>query len=244
MEIRTRSSFLMDVLRDVAAGKLVPASFQRPYVWRGPDVEAFWTSITKEWPIGSILIWEPDASVDVSRVGRTRLGPIEPAGEPKGIILDGQNRLATFAWSLRMPGDPMPDLSLLSEAEREVWGSKQLFVFDTHERRARFAHEDEVMGEHLIVPAGIVHDSTKLWPFISKREKQIDISDEAITWLDHFGKAVRSAQCTTTILDRASPADALDAFRHIARVGVPMSEQDFADAMAWALEDAPAAPSL
>lgn len=243
LEIRTRSSFLINAIKDVAAGKLVPASFQRPYVWSKLDVSAFWTSIMKGWPIGSMLIWQPENSVDLSKVGRTRLGPIEPAGQPSGIILDGQNRLATFAWSLRLPGDPMPAEHLMSEAEKETWGDGQLFVFDTVDRDAKFVHEDEVLGDRLLIPAGIVFDAVKLNPFLRKRDKEIGVSDEALVWIDPIGTAIRSAECSQIILDRASPDEALEAFRHIAKVGVPMSDQDFSDAMAWAMDDTAGAPA-
>lgn len=242
MEVRTRSSFLTNALKDVAAGKLVPASFQRPYVWSKHDVSAFWTSILKGWPIGSMLIWQPDSSIDISKVGRPRLGPIEPAGQPSGIILDGQNRLATFAWSLRLPGEPMPAEHLMSDAEMATWGDRQLFVFDPDERNASFVHEDEVLGDRLLIPAGIVFDAVKLNPFLRKRDKEIGVSDEALVWLDPIGSAIRSASCSQIILDRASPEEALEAFRHIAKVGVPMSEQDFNDAMAWAMDEPDAAP--
>jgi hypothetical protein len=238
MRISQNTGFLIDILRSAGEGKLVPAAFQRPYVWSQDDVVAFWTSLLRKWPTGSMLIWEPDASVDMSRVGRTRLGPIESDGNATGIILDGQNRLASFAWSLRLPEDPMPGIDALSLAERVTWANREILVLDPEVRAARFVDEDEIYGDRLLLPAGLVVDIPKFWKFVRKRLEQ-GVPDWHVNWFDECGNAIREARCSTVVLERASPADALEAFRHIAKAGVPMSEQDFEAAMAFAFDPAP-----
>jgi len=242
MRIQQNSGFLIDFLRQAGQGELVPAAFQRPYVWSKADVEAFWTSLLRKWPTGSLLIWEPDSSVDMGKVARSRLGPIQPDGTPSGVILDGQNRLATFAWSMRLPGSPLPDLDLLSDAERETWANGDILVLDPDAKAARFMPEEQVYGDRLVMPAGLVIDPASYWPFIRKRVNEAnlkdDVVDPAINWLETAANALRDARCSAVVIERATPDEALEAFRHIARTGVPMSEQDFEAAMSWAFEDA------
>ena len=72
------NSFLPQLIHEVSKGKLLPASFQRPYRWEREDILKFWTSIVRGYPIGAFLLWQPAKSPDLSRYGRPRLGPIMP----------------------------------------------------------------------------------------------------------------------------------------------------------------------
>jgi len=241
MRISQNTGFLVDILRDAGEGKLVPAAFQRPYVWSRDDVLAFWKSLLRRWPTGSMLIWEPGSSVDMSRVGRTRLGPIVAEGRATGLILDGQNRLASFAWSLRQPGDPMPDVKDLSLGEMSTWGGGDILVLDPDIKGVRFAVPDELYGDQFLLPAGYILDYSKFWPFMRERMKNGGFpeatQDASIKWFEEAGAALREARCATVVLERATRDEALEAFRHIAKTGVPMSERDFEAAMAWTFDE-------
>lgn len=235
------TGFLFDTFREAASGKLVPAAFQRPYVWSKADVEAYWTSLLRGWPTGSFMIWKPRAPLGNS-VERARLGPIETNGtEPRGIILDGQNRLASFAWSLRLPGTPPPAREKLSEAECETWASGEMLVLDPVSKSARFHPEEDIDPNSRLLPAGLIADTRALNGHF---RRQSDFIEEDLAWLDDVMQAVRDARCATTIIDGASPEEALDAFLHICRTGVPMSESDFRQAMSWAFEDGPTTPAF
>lgn len=241
MRISQNTGFLVDILREAGQGKLVPAAFQRPYVWSRDDVIAFWKSLLRRWPTGSMLIWEPDSSVDMSRVGRTRLGPIESEGKATGLILDGQNRLASFAWSLRQPDDPMPDTKELSVCEMSTWGGGDLLVLDPNLKGVRFVSPEELYGDQFLLPAGFILDYAKFWPFLRTRMTEGGfteaVTDAAINFFEEASAALREARCATVTLERASRDEAREAFLHIAKAGVPMSEQDFDAALAWTFDD-------
>src|SRR3546814_2220262 len=100
MTIRQESSFLLQLTERVKAGRAVPAAFQRPYVWSEKDIVALWTSIIKGYPLGAFLFWQPPGK-DISEYAQAALGPIRiPELQRPALILDGQNRLVTFAWSM------------------------------------------------------------------------------------------------------------------------------------------------
>src|SRR3546814_3468283 len=99
MTIRQESSFLLQLTERVKAGRAVPAAFQRPYVWSEKDIVALWTSIIKGYPLGAFLFWQPPGK-DISEYAQAALGPIRiPELQRPALILDGQNRLVTFARS-------------------------------------------------------------------------------------------------------------------------------------------------
>lgn len=233
------TGFLFDTFRSAAVGNLVPAAFQRPYVWSKADVEAYWTSLLRGWPTGSFLVWKPKAPAG-QRVERARLGPIEmDCDEPRGIILDGQNRLASFAWSLRLPGTPTPSREKLSEAELETWASGDMLVLDPESKSARFHPEGDLGPHSRLLPAGLVFDTRALNSHFRRQSVFIEAD---LAWLDDVMQVVRDARCTTTVIDGGRPEEALEAFLHICRAGVPMSEQDFRQAMSWAFENDDSAP--
>ena len=51
-------------------------------------------------------------------------------------------------------------------------------------------------------------------------------------WLDHVGGQLREARITITHMQNATIDEAREAFLHIARAGVPMSQEDFDNALA------------
>jgi hypothetical protein len=131
----------------------------------------------------------------------------------------------------------MPDLDLLSPVERETWANGEILVLDYEAKGVRFMPEDQVYGDQFVTPAGLVLDIPSFWKFTRKRMDNCAYSDEALDWYVRMGDALREARCASVVLERATPEEALEAFRHIAKTGVPMSEEDFTAAMSWALEN-------
>jgi hypothetical protein len=214
MEVRTSAGYLTYLLGDIRKGETVPARFQRPYVWKKPDVEAFWTSIIKGYPLGSFLLWKPKEPCK----GRDSLGPIKIAACDKpSLILDGQNRLVTLAWSISDPDEyyhcDLPGYDVFKE---------EILTLDPYEKNVRFMKKSEVHG--MMMP---VHYLTNNANVFYRKNWKSDEDDAAIDWLEQAGYKLRESKIViTTILD-ASPEEAKEAFLHIARAGVPMSEGDF-----------------
>ncbi len=241
MKVEQSSGFLGQLLGEVRAGKAVPATFQRPYVWGEREVEELWASILDGLPIGTFLTWRPGPEVDVAAMGRTRIGPVEAVPDRwSRVILDGQNRLASYAWSLRRPDDPLPGGSPLSEAERATWCSGRTLVADPEEARIRFVPSSEAdLGWRL--PAGMALDGEGFNAFVRRTLRTGEhMPEDVLDWYDGVQQVVRSARVMTTTIEGGTPLEALSAFRRIARSGVPMSEWEFEAALAFAFADEPA----
>lgn len=237
MRIHQSADHLSDTLQAVRDGRLVPAAFQRPYVWRQADVTALWESLLNGWPIGSFLIWKPGAGVDQAKAGRSRLGPIQAVTGTRwtGMILDGQQRLTTLAWSMLASDAPRPDPASLFDAERATWAGDNVLVADGEQRAVLWVPKAEARAGWRI-PVGVLGDLALLLPalhaLVSAHQGQLP--KDVLDWFDAASHAVRSAKVTTTTIEEATAQEAVTAFAHVARVGVPVTPDEVAAALAWA----------
>lgn len=229
--------FLQELVRMVSRGALVPAAFQRPYVWSQDDVLALVGSLLKRYPVGSFLLWTPQEALP--QHGRSRLGPILADNSPSStssLLLDGQNRLATMAWMTHDPAAPLP--ADISEMERQTWGAHVLMM-DLFEEKFVFIGRNETPSPTML-PSYLAFDTMARWRLIRERwdNDWTHLGDERVDrmlrWMDEVDRAFSDARVTVTEIHNASAQEARDAFLHICRVGVPMSEADFDAALNWA----------
>jgi hypothetical protein len=150
--------------------------------------------------------------------------------------LDGQNRLATLAWLAQPAGAELP--ADLTEHEKTVWGGSDQLMLDlvTGEFAFRPASDADTK---LVLPANVIVNSVLAnpvmrvrwstnWAAYSDAEK-----DAGLKVFDHCSRMMSEARLTLTDIQYATQAEAVDAFLHICKVGVPMSEADLAAALAW-----------
>lgn len=243
-EIDSHNVFLSSLMKDVRKGMLLPAAFQRPYVWTKEDVLHLIRSIMEGYPIGSFLTWSPWGAADTSRMGRHRLGPIVGSADTgtnaPSFLLDGQNRLTTMAWLTRNIADPVP--TDLSGQEKQTWGSGDSLVLDLAARAIKFVPESEVNVGFRLPISALFHGN--LNQEMRSREKTqwagvpIADIDDAAQWIDDTRYAFMEAKVVVTDIRYATVEEAKDAFLHICKLGVPMSEADFEAAVAWAVSNA------
>lgn len=79
-----------DVLTQIDLGNYALPEFQRGYVWTRADVRKLMYSLYRDYPVGSILVWETVTSPDMVR------GDGEPTSGKVSLILDGQQRMTTL----------------------------------------------------------------------------------------------------------------------------------------------------
>lgn len=217
---------MMDIIEDVRRGRTIPAAFQRPYVWTAADIEALWKSILMGYPIGALLLWQPR---DRTVPGKRMLGPIQADSDDRcTIILDGQNRLVTIAWSLT-PGDVRVDPAAPGY---DIWRSGKTLTADPYTRTVRFVDDAEIKG--MMMP---VHNLTGTFNTFLRRNWVSEEDDVHAEWLDHLGSRQREARIIKATIERATPEEAREAFLHISRAGVPMSAADFDAAMGFDLDE-------
>ncbi|CAB5514561.1 hypothetical protein LMG26857_03620 [Achromobacter anxifer] len=239
MKIIQNIPFLTGMLRDVQAGLIVPAAFQRSYVWGKADVQAMAQSLIRGYPLGGAMLWQPVGQPTAGPAIR-RLGPIfaTAAGDNLTYLLDGQNRLATLAW-LAWEGGAKPDG--VTGQECETW-------FNGEDQRRCFLAVDLMTKDVFWQPVAQAVPGINL-PFsalLSDRANSLILErwstswagytdaekDAALAWFDEAANHVRNARMVVTVLQGATAIEAKDAFLHICRAGVSMTEHEFERAVA------------
>ena len=101
---RVKKGDTMDVatiLNLIDAGEYGLPEFQRGYVWSREQVRRFMSSLYHENPVGSLLIWTPEAEADIRGNGMSGTG--------SKLLIDGQQRITTLYGVSR--GKPPPFFS-------------------------------------------------------------------------------------------------------------------------------------
>lgn len=236
---RTEQSFefLGDLVRKVQAGALVPAAFQRQYVWSRRDVEEMWASIDAHDPLGAVLLWRPDDADTAFRMARPQLGPVSVTPDRStALVLDGQNRLVTLAWSMFDP-----ETAPVDSPGAAVWrtGDDHVLVADPltdpDAPRVTFMRRDDIRG--LMMPVWKLFDNSA---FNTHIRTHWDVGDpkteaagkRAVDWLSLLQEASRQARVVVSTIQGGDVDEARRRFLRIARVGVPMSAADFDEIVA------------
>jgi hypothetical protein len=89
-----------ELVNNVKTGDIKLPKFQRPFVWKKPDILTLWDSVYNGYPIGSILLWLTREKLASER----RIGDLEinqrPDEYPINYLLDGQQRLSSLCGGL------------------------------------------------------------------------------------------------------------------------------------------------
>ena len=110
----------------VVVGDIILPEFQRPLVWKRSQILELADSIYRNYPIGSMLLWETHQKLESKRTIADLEVGARSEKYPVNYLLDGQQRLSTICGMLyREPGDP-----------RSVWN----IIFDL--RTQKFSHVD------------------------------------------------------------------------------------------------------
>lgn len=217
MRIDQESGFALALQKRVLEGDAAPAAFQRPYVWREKHVEALWESIAMGVPIGSFLLWRPESGAASGRM----LGPIALDPSPSSaLVLDGQNRLATLAWSATDPETDVPD----GATGTALWRNGRHLVADTRTSRVRFVDAAEAIADDWLVPMhhigrSLQPETRRIWNGETELLPRVE-------WLNDLEHRLRSARIVVTTL-HGDEEEARRAYLLISTAGVPMSAEDF-----------------
>ncbi len=119
---------ILQLANRVLTGDIILPEFQRPFVWKRRQILDLMDSIYRNFPIGSLLVWESTQKLASKRT----IADLEVAERsekyPVNYLLDGQQRLSTICGALYWrPGNA-----------RSVWN----VVFDL--KSGRFFHSDQV----------------------------------------------------------------------------------------------------
>ena len=84
---------VVDLVRGADNDQFALPFFQRDYVWEKKDVATFLDSMSRDWPAGSIILWDKPG-VHGRRFGSFKGNPAEVTTDQ--LVLDGQQRITTL----------------------------------------------------------------------------------------------------------------------------------------------------
>ncbi|WP_454198228.1 GmrSD restriction endonuclease domain-containing protein [Nocardia sp. Marseille-Q1738] len=106
--LHTGTESLIDLARRIKSGDILLPKFQREFVWNRKQVLELLDSVARDYPIGSVLLWQSREELASDRA-IANLEVADPREDyPRNYLLDGQQRLSTICGALYwMPeGDP------------------------------------------------------------------------------------------------------------------------------------------
>lgn len=117
---------ILQLASRVLTGDIILPEFQRPFVWKRRQILELMDSIYKNYPIGSLLVWESKQDLASKRsIADLKIAERSEA-YPVNYLLDGQQRLSAICGVIHWtPGDP-----------KSVWN----VFFDL--KTNRFQHSD------------------------------------------------------------------------------------------------------
>lgn len=94
INIKTDREYLREILGKIDKGQFAIPVFQRDFIWQKSQVIDLFDSLSKGYPIGSIILWKPD--FPMSRAKDIISDEIIEPANPEYYVLDGRQRLTTF----------------------------------------------------------------------------------------------------------------------------------------------------
>ncbi len=92
---------LQDLLKEIKDGKIQLPDFQRGWVWDDDHIRDLLVSISRSFPIGSVMLLEAGGEVSFQTRPIEGLEDKVPKDKvPEKLILDGQQRLTTLTQAL------------------------------------------------------------------------------------------------------------------------------------------------
>jgi hypothetical protein len=101
--VATRSTSISDLLNQIREEELVLPDLQRDFVWQDDQMRLFFDSVMRDYPFGSLLIWETQYHEVLYRPfvadykpRMTFVSKVKEFGRRRKMVLDGQQRLQTL----------------------------------------------------------------------------------------------------------------------------------------------------
>lgn len=127
---------ILQLANRVLTGDIVLPEFQRPFVWKRQQILDLMDSIYKNYPIGSLLVWESKQDLASKRAIADLDIAERSESYPVNYLLDGQQRLSAICGVIHWtPGDA-----------KSVWN----VYFDLKTNRFHHSDQTDEMAVHQI----------------------------------------------------------------------------------------------
>jgi hypothetical protein len=120
---------ISELLDGIAKQDLVLPEFQREYVWGKEQSKRLMVSLTKEYPVGSLLFWKTDTPPELKNIDTApeKLGTVQ-------VILDGQQRLTTLYMLMRGEIPPYYQKHEITHDPRDLYFNLDTGEFQYYQR--------------------------------------------------------------------------------------------------------------
>ena len=118
MGTKIRKYNLKQLIGFIESKHVAIPEFQRGFVWKTNQVKKLFDSLTKQYPVGSFILWETTRRIDARTLDGEKLPP------KKFLILDGQQRMASIYYLCRQKKFVEPhvkDKFILITAETQIF---------------------------------------------------------------------------------------------------------------------------
>lgn len=207
---------ILQLASRVLVGDIILPEFQRPFVWKRGQVLELMDSIYRNYPIGSLLVWESTQKLASKRTIADLRVADRSEKYPVNYLLDGQQRLSAICGAIYwQPGNP-----------RSVWN----VVFDL--KTGKFHHSDQVDGHPVHqIPLRRMADAPEFYRRLGPLDDQ-EMKDRADLLFTRF----LQYQVPLVTLGDMSIDDVAPVFERINSTGTRLTIYDLMRAATWSPE--------
>lgn len=222
-EVKPEVVFLGKLVEQVVAGKIRVPRFQRPFVWKQDDLHQLLDSVLRGFPIGSILVWETEQTIETT----TRVGPVKVGAPPEGLagyLLNGQQRVSTLVGTLRLTG----------EANAKVDHVDWDVCCDLNTRQFFRMPEEQVAPQYF--PVRSLLDTAGFFAACRRIESDAENEQQAQRWIgeaDRLANAFRDYQLPLIRIREADLDSAVAVFARLNRTGRKMAADEMVSALTY-----------
>lgn len=219
----TTGSMKIDRLRSkIIEGNIKIPPFQREFVWKQEQVIELLDSIIKDYPIGSILLWETKDDLPSKRnIGGFDL-PNPTEDYPINYVLDGQQRVTSifgvFCYDLENVENEDYDSSIFN------------IVYDVTEDV--FISTSDINDTHINLPLRLIFDNFNFNKFI--QEKALD--EPQTNKVVEIQSLFQNYELPLVTIKKRDKTEVGIIFERVNNTGTPLSTLDLMIAWTW-IED-------
>jgi uncharacterized protein with ParB-like and HNH nuclease domain len=213
--VEPRIYFIEDVLTMMAKGRLLMPDFQRGYVWGKEQICELFDSIYKGFPIGSVLLWDPEDNVELNAskfIGEH----IVAASKDAFYIIDGQQRLTTF-------------FMCLYESEASYDHKWNVYFDLKNEKFIHLKNKKSDAKSHYLELRKVRSTSTFLRELLRIQEEHDD--DLLLVRAQNLLDRITKYRLAATELRGGGLEQAIDIFTRLNKEGMKVSEWDYVRAL-------------
>jgi hypothetical protein len=228
VEVRPEVVFLSELLDELVKGSLRIPRFQRPFVWRRDQMTDLLDSVYKQYPIGSLLVWDTDEEISTL----DHLGPFTfpslQGGRPVGYLLDGHQRLATLAGAL-VPHDI--NTRYKDEEDPARWN------LSWNMETQRFQHGSADEDPAVLFPLAALLDTLRFLDAVRKSEGALanrpDLAESFTANVSQLARSFQHYRVPVVRIRQTGLSEAVEIFARLNSKGQAMSADQMVGALMY-----------